>query len=159
MGPIIKTATSASTCSGAPLVVFPESAHTNGAALLKFSPQFIKSFSGSIDSMNAKKNKSKVHLLGFKYDFANFSPCHSVGSFFAYLMGLMFQVKNKMVVTHLSHHGLQTADEYRRLLAAIVCPKGVIPVDLGVKEYSSFLDRYAEAKADNAKNSRRKKSM
>lgn len=158
--PIVKTASSAGSCSGAALVVFPESAHTNGTALLNFSPQFIKSFSDSIDAMSKKKNKTKVHLIGFKYEFINFSPCHSATSFFGYLMGLMFQVKNNMVVTHLSHQGLQTVEEYRRLLAAIVCPKGVIQVDLGVERYAAFLDRVAEANAEKtSKNARRKKKM
>jgi len=87
---VIKYATSI----GAPVVIFPEGGTTNGRALIQCLPVLGESAS-SIPI-------SKINVLGFKYEYENFSPSFTVGNSFIHLFKLCKEFQNNLEVRYLS---------------------------------------------------------
>lgn len=75
-----------------PVVVFPEGTTTNGVVLLGCSPVFSHRF-----KLDATWH---VHLIGFKYEYTDFSPVFTVGSFVVHLFKLCCQVYNTLQVRY-----------------------------------------------------------
>jgi len=76
---------------GNPLVVFPEGCASNGKTVLSCVP--------ILEGTDIQP--SKIHLLGLKYDFDNFSPSFSVGSFILHFGQLCAQLYNNLEVRYL----------------------------------------------------------
>lgn len=74
-----------------PVVVFPEGTSSNGRGLLANS--------GALEGVQVRAERT--HVLGFKYEWATFSPAYTVGSFFSCLYGTCSQVSNSLTVRYL----------------------------------------------------------
>jgi len=75
-----------------PVVVFPEGVTSNGLIILDGLPILA----------NADVEPSRVHVLGFKYEYEDFSPTYPVGSFFAHLFRLLSQIHNSLQVRYMA---------------------------------------------------------
>jgi len=76
-----------------PLVLFPEATTTNGKVLLGCVPVITK--------QESLKVVGKIHVLGFKYEYIDFSPVYPAGSFFVHLFWLSSQFYNTLQVRYL----------------------------------------------------------
>eukprot|EP01080_Neovahlkampfia_damariscottae_P001495 gene1495-12112_t len=76
-----------------PIILFPESTTTNGKSILKFQNIFDENFENVL-----KKEKLDIHVIGFKFQFSNFSPCFHLNNFYSHLFLLMGQFYNKLEV-------------------------------------------------------------
>ena len=74
-----------------PVVVFPEGTSSNGRGLLANS--------GALAGVEVRAERT--HVLGFKYEWATFSPAYTVGSFLSCLYGTCSQVSNTLTVRYL----------------------------------------------------------
>lgn len=82
-----------------PVVVFPESVTSNGRSILSFQKQI---FNDSNLIKVLRDEKIKIHLIGFKFEYQNFSPCyHHTCSPLRHLYGLTTQFYNKLIVRHI----------------------------------------------------------
>ncbi|KAI9506301.1 Vacuolar protein sorting protein vps66 [Coemansia spiralis] len=100
-----------------PVIVFPESATSNGRALLQLLPVF-EEF-GNLDE------KSTIHIMAFKYPFQSFSPAYSVGNQMGHLFELCCQVYNSISVRVLEHE-----EAPRVANSGMFCDSDAEPVDL-----------------------------
>eukprot|EP01111_Echinosteliopsis_oligospora_P009874 TRINITY_DN2977_c0_g2_i1.p1 TRINITY_DN2977_c0_g2~~TRINITY_DN2977_c0_g2_i1.p1 ORF type:complete len:339 (+),score=51.14 TRINITY_DN2977_c0_g2_i1:64-1080(+) len=85
--PIDVVLKSANSTKSGPVVIFPEAATTNGRAFIQPVPMF-----SSLDSCPS------VHIFTFKYNYVDFSPAYTAGSFWWHLIRLLAQVNNSMEV-------------------------------------------------------------
>ncbi|ETK77638.1 hypothetical protein L915_16110 [Phytophthora nicotianae] len=134
-----------------PVVVLPEGARSNGKAVLRFIPV-----------LQNLPIKTRVHLVGFRYEFKRFSPSQSAGGAWAHLFWTAFHLYHTMRVAVLSAKDLNLDDltptklpssksskkqensktlstdqveKLRSLLAAMLRTK---TVDLGPEDFVSF---------------------
>lgn len=134
------------------LILFPEVVRGNGTGMLRFAPA-AQSLLSALARQETTGTQSRVHLLGFSYQYVRRSPHHTVGSRAGYVLSSLMSVTHHMVVQFVSHAVLNhhqlpleqrkeiEADRLREILAKI-CGKKVKCVNLGVAEYFSFLDYY-----------------
>ncbi|KAJ3193601.1 hypothetical protein HDU82_002760, partial [Entophlyctis luteolus] len=71
-----------------PVVVFPEATTTNNRGLLQWANVF-----GSVDA-----SKYKIHVVGLRYLFRDFSPTYTIGGKANHMIGLAAQFANRLDV-------------------------------------------------------------
>jgi len=80
-----------------PIVIFPEATTTNGKVLLGCVPVLVQ----PID---------KLHIIGFKFDYHNFSPVYPAGSFLVHSFRLCSEFYNTMQVRYVLESDIGSVD-------------------------------------------------
>lgn len=123
----------------ASMVVFAEGVRSNGASVLEFTQ--------CLDVTP----QPLTHLVGFKYVFNRFSPCHTVQGLLWYLVGCFMQAYHVMEVSFIPEelYGVKgemegkRSEELRRVVALGIGDRGVKTVGLSISDYFSFIDYYS----------------
>ena len=133
-----------------PVCVFPESTTSNGRGILRYQ----KVFDDKLNKVLAGQPSSKVHIIGFKYNYQHFSPAFHIWfnsmDFYQHLMESMFQIHNDMVVRIVDGVSAKAEEEVdataakwsplvsRQTLANLVGPS----LELNYERKQEFLDYY-----------------
>jgi 1-acyl-sn-glycerol-3-phosphate acyltransferase len=131
-----------------PVVVFPEGTTTNSQILLGCAPVISSKFD---------LKDRKTHIISFKYNYNDFSPNYTVGSFLVHLFKLCCQFSNSMEVRYIIDEDIPAAPKsalsmedwgdqvYSLLASAMQVPRGKIYLDKKLefkKYYGGYKSNY-----------------